>query len=383
MDGSGHMLTGWQRINGTWYYMNGSGAMLTGWQRINGTWYYMNSSGAMLTGWQFIGGVWYYMNPSGAMLTGWQQIRGTWYYMDGSGAMLTGWQLIGGIWYYMDGSGHMLTGWQFIGGSWYYMDGSGHMLTGWQRINGTWYYMDASGRMASNTWIGSYYVNGSGAWVQTSGNSGSSAGTMIAIDAGHQRQGDSSREPMGPGSSVMKAKVATGTYGRWSGLNEYELTLQVSRKLQAELLSRGYEVYMIRDSHDVNISNAQRAQNAASAGADILVRIHANGDNNSSVYGALTMAPSDSNSFLSSSLIASSQNLSQKIVDSLCASTGTRNRGVMTTDTMSGINWSTIPVTIVEMGFMTNQTEDLNMASDSYQQKIAKGIADGIDQYYA
>ena len=102
------------------------------------------------------------------------------------------------------------------------------------------------------------------------------------------------------------------------------------------------------------------------------MRIHANGDNNSSVYGALTMAPSNSNSFLSSSLIASSQNLSQKIVDSLCASTGTRNRGVMTTDTMSGINWSTIPVTIVEMGFMTNQTEDLNMASDSYQQKIAK-----------
>ena len=95
------------------------------------------------------------------------------------------------------------------------------------------------------------------------------------------------------------------------------------------------------------------------------------------------MAPSNSNSFLSSSLIASSQDLSQRIVDSLCASTGTRNRGVMTTDTMSGINWSTIPVTIVEMGFMTNQTEDLNMASDSYQQKIAKGIADGIDQYYA
>ena len=325
------------------------------------------------------------MDGSGHMLTGWQKIGGRWYYMNGSGYMLTGWQKIGGTWYYMDGSGHMLTGWQRINGSWYYMDASGHMLTGWQKINGQWYYMDASGRMAANTWIGSYYVNGSGVWVQTPDSSGisGSGDKMIAIDAGHQRKGDSSKEPVGPGSSIMKAKVASGTYGKWSGLNEYELTLQVSQKLKTELINRGYQVYMIRENHDVNISNAQRAKNAASAGADLLVRIHANGDDNSSVHGALTMAPSDSNPYLSSSLISSSQKLSDCIISSLCASTGAQNRGVMTTDSMSGINWSTIPVSIVEMGFMTNRTEDLNMASVSYQQKIAQGIADGIDQYYS
>ena len=385
MNSSGHMLTGWQHLGGKWYYMNSSGYMLTGWQKISGIWYYMNGSGHMLTGWQKISGIWYYMDGSGHMLTGWQKIGGIWYYMDGSGHMLTGWQKIGGIWYYMDGSGHMLTGWQKIGGIWYYMDGSGHMLTGWQKINGQWYYMDASGRMAANTWIGSYYVNGSGVWVQTPASSGTSGSgdKMIAIDAGHQRKGDSSKEPVGPGSSIMKAKVASGTYGKWSGLNEYELTLQVSQKLKTELINRGYQVYMIRENHDVNISNAQRAKNAASAGADLLVRIHANGDNNSSVHGALTMAPSDSNPYLSSSLISSSQKLSDCIVSSLCASTGAQNRGVMTTDSMSGINWSTIPVSIVEMGFMTNRTEDLNMASVSYQQKIAQGIADGIDQYYS
>ena len=42
------------------------------------------------------------------------------------------------------------------------------MLTGWQKVGGTWYYMYDSGAMAANTWIGSYYVNGSGAWVQNS-----------------------------------------------------------------------------------------------------------------------------------------------------------------------------------------------------------------------
>ena len=166
MNGSGQMLTGWQYLNGAWYYMDGSGHMLTGWAYVNGAWYYMNGSGRMLTGWQQIGGRWYYLDGSGRMLTGWQYLGGRWYYMNGSGQMLTGWQQIGGIWYYMNGSGQMLTGWQQIGGSWYYMDGSGHMLTGWQKIGGTYYYLQPSGAMAADTWIGDWYVDGSGAWIE-------------------------------------------------------------------------------------------------------------------------------------------------------------------------------------------------------------------------
>lgn len=205
---------------------------------------------------------------------------------------------------------------------------------------------------------------------------------LIAIDAGHQSHGNSEQEPVGPGSDQTKAKVASGTSGSASGLNEYELTLEVSMKLKDELQSRGYQVYMIRETNDVDISNAERAQAAAGQGADILVRIHANGVDDSSVHGALTMAPSLDNPYVGT-IAAKCQSLSRAVVDGFCAATGAANLGVQQTDNMSGINWSTIPVTIVEMGFMTNPEEDLLMASEDYQNKMAQGIADGIDSYFA
>lgn len=204
---------------------------------------------------------------------------------------------------------------------------------------------------------------------------------LIAIDAGHQSHGNSDQEPVGPGSDETKAKVASGTSGSASGLKEYELTLEVSMKLKEELQSRGYQVYMIRETNDVDISNAERAQAAAGQGADILVRIHANGVDDSSVHGALTMAPSLDNPYVGA-IAAKCQSLSRAVVDSFCAATGAANLGVQQTDNMSGINWSTIPVTIVEMGFMTNPEEDLLMASEDYQNKMAAGIADGIDSYF-
>ena len=225
MNKDGVMQTGWLEIDGKKYYLSSNGAMVTGWLQLDNKWYYFSGSGAMLTGWQKIGSKWYYLDlTSGIMAAdtwigtyyvdangawiegkkqtdssstdsssttvssgwirsgsrwwyrhkdgtytrnGWEKINGVWYLFDSDGWMLTGWQKVKGTWYYLNTSGAMVAGWLQLDGKWYYLNGSGAMLTGWQKIGSKWYYLNSpSGVMAADTWIGTYYVDASGAWVE-------------------------------------------------------------------------------------------------------------------------------------------------------------------------------------------------------------------------
>ena len=165
-------------------------------------------------------------------------------------------------------------------------------------------------------------------------------------------------------------------------LPEYKLNLQVAKKLQKELVNRGYKVIMVRTKNNVRMSNVQRAKVANKYKADAFIRIHANSAGSSSVKGALTIAPASNNRYMTKANRKASQKLSKKVLKAMCKTTGAKNRGVMYTNSMTGINWCRVPVTIVEMGFMSNPSEDRKMAKASYQKKIVKGIADGIDNFF-
>ena len=207
-------------------------------------------------------------------------------------------------------------------------------------------------------------------------------GHIVAVDAVHQAKANAEKEPIGPGSTTKKAKMPEGAVGAATGTKEYELTLTVAKKLEEELKARGYQIVMIRTGHDVNLSNAERSKIANGSDAEILIRLHANSMENSGIYGALAMCMTEYNPY-NSELHADSYVLSKKIINNICSRTGTKNRGVQKVDNSSAINWCEIPVSVVEMGFLTNPDEDRWLQSEEYQGKIVEGIAEAVDSYFA
>ncbi len=110
----------------------------------------------------------------GYPISGWKKRLMDMYYIDDNGLLDRGWNRIDGKWYFFDKEGVLQTGWNTLSWngktSWYYFDADsnigelGRMLTGWQRIDGIWYYFHKDGSMASNEWVGGYWLSENGAW---------------------------------------------------------------------------------------------------------------------------------------------------------------------------------------------------------------------------
>ncbi len=201
----------------------------------------------------------------------------------------------------------------------------------------------------------------------------------VVIDAGHQAQGDSTQEPIGPGASETKARVTSGTTGVSSGVAEHEVNLEVALLLRDYLDSMGVNVIMVRETADVNISNSERAAIANEADADLFVRLHCDGSENSSAHGFSTLVPGV-NSW-TSPIVESSREAAEFVQASAVAATGAQDLGIVERTDLSGFNWCEVPTILCEMGFMSNADEDLLLNDASYQNLLATGIGDGIIAY--
>ncbi len=203
---------------------------------------------------------------------------------------------------------------------------------------------------------------------------------VVVIDPGHQGKGNSALEPNGPGSSRKKAKVSSGATGVATHVDESERNLQIALVLQKVLESRGVKVVMVRTSQKVNISNAQRAQVANNAHADLFIRLHCDSVDNSSIHGLLTLRPTK-NWYAGIDMVGPSKIAASDIHKATLAATGAHDRGITPRGDETGFNWSKVPSVLVEMGVMSNAAEDRKLGTTAYQNELADGMANGIVKF--
>lgn len=201
-------------------------------------------------------------------------------------------------------------------------------------------------------------------------------GLKIGIDPGHQGQGNSDREPVAPGSKEMKAKVSSGTSGRSTGIAEYITVLEISLKLRDALEKEGATVYMTRDTHDIDISNKERAEMMNELGVDLALRIHCDGAEDSSANGIGLYVRKTGEKQEESEAAAN------VILDAMVEATGAKKRGVHLRDTYTMNNWSIVPCILVECGFMSNPEEDEKLNDPAYQDLLVEGILSGVASYF-
>lgn len=201
----------------------------------------------------------------------------------------------------------------------------------------------------------------------------------VCIDAGHQAKGDPRGEPIAPGSLQKKARVSSGTSGVATKKAEYQVNLEAAQILKAILEAKNYQVVMTRQTHDINISNAERAEVANKARADMTIRLHCDSIANAGKRGVVLLVPAQKGKY-TQALYEPSYKYAKLLQQSL-QSQGIKVNGIFERNDITGFNWSKVPVVIFEMGFMSNWTEDKMLSDKAYQTKLMQAAADALELY--
>jgi N-acetylmuramoyl-L-alanine amidase len=204
---------------------------------------------------------------------------------------------------------------------------------------------------------------------------------VVVVDPGHDLRANPDTEPIGPGSATRKIKDGGGTRGVVSGLREAELNLRVGLRLQALLRSAGVKVVMTRTrTAGTSVGNVARAHIANRAGAALFLRIHADGSTDQAARGTHTLYPALRRGW-TDDVYAESRRAAGIVHRDLRAALGFPDRGLQERSDFTGFNWADVPVILVEMGFMTNPTEDRLLATTAYQRRAALGLCRGTLRY--
>jgi len=208
---------------------------------------------------------------------------------------------------------------------------------------------------------------------------GARAGTapVVVIDPGHDARANLATEPIGPGSATRKIKDGGGTHGVVTGIREPDLTLDVSLRLRRLLRAAGVRVVMTRTrTSGASMGNIARARIANDAEAALFLRVHADGASSASARGTHTLTPALHQGWTDDVYVAS-RRAATLVQTELVRALGFPSRGIPERSDFTGFNWADVPVILVEMGFMTNPSEDRALARPGVRRRAALGLCRG------
>lgn len=198
----------------------------------------------------------------------------------------------------------------------------------------------------------------------------------IVIDPGHAKQANLEKEKLSPNSDILKIKDGGGSTGIVTKMPEYVLNFKIASYLKGILQDYGYRVVMTKEDINLSLGNIDRAMIGNKEKASLVIRIHADSFEDSSVEGASMLVPDPSSN--TKYVVDESKRCGSIILDTLIKEVNMKNRGLSSRADMVGFNFSEVPVVLVEVGFLSNEREDKLLSTQQYQNEIARALADGI-----
>lgn len=158
-------------------------------------------------------------------------------------------------------------------------------------------------------------------------------------------------------------------------IKEKQLNLDIVLQIKAlfdEVDESKVKVFYTR-TEDVHVPLQERSLLANALKADLFISIHNNsqGKEEFNEYNGTMVLFSESG-------VKESEKLARKCLSHVVKNTGSKDQGLILGDYVYIVRSSEVPVALIEVGFMTNEKELDNLASVSYQKKVAKGVYDAI-----
>lgn len=159
----------------------------------------------------------------------------------------------------------------------------------------------------------------------------------------------------------------------FEGITEKEINREIARRVKDKLEQKGYKVSLARKGDEM-VDKADRVEEANRQNARLYVSIHQNSCEDDSVSGMETW-------YDDTDAAGESKRLARLIQQETIRLTGAADRELVSDPEMCVTSKSKMPACLIETGFLSNREERKKLNTAEYQDKVAEGIANGIDLY--